>query len=78
MVSVLALYSEDSSSSPVEAYSFAVKFVFDKNKNKQKEAGDDQFLITNLGIPQQKLCKVDILTGADLKSILNLPLLITV
>ena len=39
MVSVLAFYSDDPSSNPTEAYSFSVKFVFEKNKNKQKEAG---------------------------------------
>ena len=35
MVSVLALYSDDSSSN-AEADSFSVKFVFKKNWNKQK------------------------------------------
>ena len=39
VVSVLAFYSDDPSSNPTEAYSFSVKFVFEKNKNKQKEAG---------------------------------------
>ena len=39
VVSVLAYYSDDPCSSPIEAYSFSVKFVFEKNKNKQEEAG---------------------------------------
>ena len=39
VVSVLAFYSDDPSSNPAEAYSFCVKFVFEKNENKQKEAG---------------------------------------
>ena len=34
VVSVLALYSDDQSSNPAEAYIFSVKFVFEKNKNK--------------------------------------------
>ena len=29
---------------PAEAYSFSVKFVFEKNENKQKEAGVGPFL----------------------------------
>ena len=40
MVSVVAFYSDDPSLNPAEAYSFSVKFVFEKNENKQKEAGD--------------------------------------
>ena len=32
MVSVLAFYSDDPSSNPVDAYSFSVKFVFEKNQ----------------------------------------------
>ena len=43
VVSELAFYSDDLSSNPAEAYSFAVKFVFEKNENKQKEAGVGQF-----------------------------------
>ena len=38
MVSVLAFYSDDPSSNSAEVYSFSVKFVFEKNENKQKEA----------------------------------------
>ena len=38
MVSVLAFYSDDPSSNPAEAYSFSVKFVFEKKENKQKVA----------------------------------------
>ena len=37
VVSVLPLYSDDPSSNPAEVYSFSVKFVFEKNENKQKE-----------------------------------------
>ena len=39
MVSVLAFLSKDPSSNPAKAYSFSVEFVFEKNENKQKEAG---------------------------------------
>ena len=41
---MLAFYSDDLSSYPTEAYSFSVKFVFEKNENKQKEAGVGPFL----------------------------------
>ena len=44
VVSGLAFYSDDPSLNPAEAYSFSVKFVFEKNENKQKEAGIDPFL----------------------------------
>ena len=39
VVSVLAFYSNDPISNPAKAYSFLVKFVFEKNKNKQKRPG---------------------------------------
>ena len=39
VVSVLAFYSDDLSSNPAEAYSFFCNIVFEKNENKQKEAG---------------------------------------
>ena len=39
VVSVVAFYSDEPSSNPVEAYSFFCKMVFEKNENKQKEAG---------------------------------------
>ena len=42
VVSVLAFYSNDPSLNPAEAYSFSVKYVFEKN-NKQKEAGVHEF-----------------------------------
>ena len=38
LVSVPAFYSDGPRSNPTEANSFFVKFVFGKNKNKQKEA----------------------------------------
>ena len=38
VVSVLAFLSDNPSSNPAEAYSFCVKFVFEKNENKHKEA----------------------------------------
>ena len=38
VVSKLAFYSNNLSSNPTDAYSFSVKFVFEKNENKQKEA----------------------------------------
>ena len=44
MVSVLAFYSDDPSSNPADAYSFSVKFVYEKNENKQKEARIGPFL----------------------------------
>ena len=44
VVSVLAFYSHDPSSNPVETCVFSVEFVFDKNENKQKEAGVGPFL----------------------------------
>ena len=43
VVSVFAFYSDDLSSNPSEAYRFSIKFVFEKNKNKQKEAGVGTF-----------------------------------
>ena len=39
MVSVLAIYSDNPSSNPVEAYIFSFKFVFEKKENKQNEVG---------------------------------------
>ena len=39
VVSVLAFYTDDPSSNPPENYSFSANFVFEKNENKQKEAG---------------------------------------
>ena len=36
---MLAFYSDNPSSTPVEASVFSVKFVFEKNGKKQKEAG---------------------------------------
>ena len=43
VVSVLALYSNDPSSNPAEAYSFYSKICVWKNENKQKEAGVGPF-----------------------------------
>ena len=40
---MLAFYSGDPSSNPSNAYSFSVKFVFQKNENKQKEAEVGEF-----------------------------------
>ena len=37
MVSVLALFSNDPSSNPADAYSFSIQFVFEKNENKNKK-----------------------------------------
>ena len=36
VVSVLAFYSDDPSSKPSKVYSFLIKFVLEKNENKQK------------------------------------------
>ena len=44
VVSMLAFYSNNPSSNPADAYSFSVKFVFEKNENKQNEAGVGPFL----------------------------------
>ena len=44
VVSLLAFNSDGPSSNPADVYSFSVKFVFEKNENKQKEAGIDPFL----------------------------------
>ena len=44
MVSMLAFYSDDLSSNPAEAYCFFCQTVFEKNENKQKEAGVDPLL----------------------------------
>ena len=43
MVNMLDLYSDDPSSNPAEALSFSVKFVFERDQNKQKEAGVGPF-----------------------------------
>ena len=51
VVSVLA-FSNDQSSNPADVYCFFCKFVFEKSKNKQKEAGVGTFL---------KNCKVTVL-----------------
>ena len=45
VVSVLSFYFDNPSSNPTDAYSFFVKFVFEKNENKQKEAWVGPFLI---------------------------------
>ena len=39
MVSVLASYSNNPSSNPTKAYSFYINILFEKNENRQKEAG---------------------------------------
>ena len=44
MVSVLTFYSDDPSLNPAKAYSFSVKFLFEKKENKQKAAGVGLFL----------------------------------
>ena len=44
MVSMLAFYSDNPSANPAEDYSFSEKFVLEKNKNKQIEAGVGQYL----------------------------------
>ena len=41
---VLTFYSDNQSLNPAEAYTFSVQCVFEKNKNKQKEAGVGHFL----------------------------------
>ena len=44
MVSVHFLYSNNPSLNPADVYNFSVKLVFEKNENKQKEAGFGPFL----------------------------------
>ena len=39
VVGVIAFYSNDQSSNPVKVLSFSVKFVLEKNENKQKRPG---------------------------------------
>ena len=51
VVSMLAVYSVKLSSNPAEAYSFFVKFVFEKNKNKQEEARVGPFLLNSICRP---------------------------
>ena len=48
VVSVLAFNSDDPSLKTTEVYSFSVKFVLEKNENKQKEAGVSPFLKNSL------------------------------
>ena len=43
VVSMFAFYSNNPSSNPTEAESFFCKFVFEKNRNKQKDAGVGPF-----------------------------------
>ena len=43
VVSVLAFYSDNTSSNPTDTYSFSVKIIFEKNECKQKESGVGQF-----------------------------------
>ena len=53
VVNKLALKSDDPSSNPADAYSFSVKILFEKNENKQKEAGIGSFLkatMTGVGL----------------------------
>ena len=45
VVIVHAIYSDNPSSNPDEAYIFSVKFVFEKKENKQKEVGDGEWAI---------------------------------
>ena len=39
VASVLALWSDDPSSNPTDTYSFSIKILFEKNEEKQIEAG---------------------------------------
>ena len=48
MVNALAFYSQDPSSNPAETYSFSIKFVLEKNENKQKEAVVGPFFKENV------------------------------
>ena len=43
VVRMPAFYSDDLSSNPADTYSFSVKFMLEKNENKQKEAGISPF-----------------------------------
>ena len=44
MVSLLACYSKNLSLNLAEIYRFSVKFAFEKNENKQNEAGVGQHI----------------------------------
>ena len=55
VVSVLAFHSDDPSSNPTEVYSFEFCELFEKNENKQKEAGDGTFKITEHAIENVNL-----------------------
>ena len=43
MIGVLAFFSDNPSLNPADAYSFYVKFVYEKNEIKQKVAGVGPF-----------------------------------
>ena len=43
VVSVFTFCSDGPSSNPAETYNFSVKFVLEKNENKQKEVGVGPF-----------------------------------
>ena len=43
MVSELTLYSDNPSSYPAEAFSFTLKVMLEKRRNKQKETGTGPF-----------------------------------
>ena len=43
MVSILTFYSDNPSWNPAEANSFSVKFVFEKNQNRQNEVAVGPF-----------------------------------
>ena len=48
VVSLLALYSDNLSSNPGEAYNIYVHFVSENNENTEKEAGVGPFLTTEV------------------------------
>ena len=56
VVSMLAFNSDNPSLNPAEAYSFSVKFVFEKNENRQKEAGLAHFLKKQVRISRLTFC----------------------
>ena len=47
LVSVLAFYSDNPSSNPANAYSFFVKFVFEKNENRRRLAHLKKYILLN-------------------------------
>ena len=68
MVSELTFYSDDPSSNPADAKSFSVKFVFEKNENKQKETGLGPFLTLSQRAIEHSAIILGVLPGFAVQS----------